>query len=485
MATIIRQTMIWLGLTRELPPGLAEVRTFLSCLGEFDEDLVRELAAERGHGRDDHPVRAIWNLLAIGLYLRNRNFAELLGELQRNSDLARVLGFREIGPNLYDLPSDSAVSRFHRKMTSEYLSRVEAIFARTAQVLAAENPEFGKHTALDASDVRTHARPGSKKAEESQEGTRSEEVDAEQEQAGVARSEGSEEQRAEGRESSDPEASWSVKTKRWEDEQGKQRKETKSTFGYKLFAVSDTTIPGIVSVDVVTGSTSDQTMVNPMVEASMANLGDSRMETMSMDKGFDSEGTVLESYEKGVAAVVPVRGVPKNLENQPREDREVSLVPGGNVVYDRYSGEVACYEPAPSGQEEPIRRTMTYAGFEAGRDAHKFRCPLGGSAATLCSAFATCAAGPSGSQGRQTRVPLETDPRRFAPIYPRSKRWTRVYKGRTSVERINSFLKEVLQIERHYLRGRNAIKLRVLLASVTLNIRTLVSLRSQAVSEAA
>ncbi len=74
---------------------------------------------------------------------------------------------------------------------------------------------------------------------------------------------------------------------------------------------------------------------------------------------------------------------------------------------------------------------------------------------------------------------METDYRRFAPVYPRSKRWKRLYNGRSAVERINSYLKEVLQLERHCLRGKKAIKLRVLFASITLNVRTLVSLRAQ------
>lgn len=63
-----------------------------------------------------------------------------------------------------------------------------------------------------------------------------------------------------------------------------------------------------------------------------------------------------------------------------------------------------------------------------------------------------------------------------------SKRWKRLYNGRSAVERINSYVKDVLPLERHALRGRNAIKLRVLFASITLNVRTLISLRRQALT---
>jgi hypothetical protein len=478
MATVIRQTMIWGELERELPPGLEEVAEFLHALSQFDDDIVRELERERGHGRDDHPVRAMWNLLATGLYLRHGRFSEVLAELSRNSDLARLLGFDEIGPNLYKIPSDSAVSRFHVKLNNDvYLEKVNEVLKRSVAALAAENPEFGKHTALDASDVRTHARPPRKAAQAEQSNN-----------DGAPPQEPSQENDKEQEEhtSSDPEASWSVKTKTWEDGQGKKRKETKSTYGYKYYAVSDSTVPAVVAVDVQTGKTSDQNMAMPMVDAARENLPNDRMKTVAMDKGFDSEQNVRGAFSRDVAAVVPVREVPENLDKLPKADREEPLSPGSNVVYDRYTGEVACYETSAS-ESEPTRRTVTYAGFESDRSAHKFRCPLGPLAATQCTAFDSCAAGPAGSQGRQVRISLETDYRRFAPIYPRSKRWKRLYNGRSAVERINSYVKDVLQLERHAVRGQKAIKLRALLASITLNVRTLISLRRQAAvtSEAA
>jgi hypothetical protein len=467
MASITRQTKIWSELERELPPGLEQVLEFLRTLSQFDEEVVRELDRERGHGRDDHPVRAMWNLVMTSLYLRHGRFSEVLAELSRNSDLARLLGFEEIGPNRYRLPSKSALSRFHVKLNEEaHLAKVQAVFAGTVQALKTENPDFGKHAALDAADVRTHARPGRKLSQDKTD-------DSQQ-------SDAKDTPKKEQKPSSDPEASWSVKTKTWEDGQGKKRQETKSTFGYKLYAAVDATIPAVIAVDVQTGKTSDQSMALPMIDAARENLGDDRMETVAMDKGFDSEENVRGALDRGVAGIVPVRDVPENLERLPKQDREESLSPGGNIFYDRYTGEVVCYESSEN-QSEPTRRPMVYAGFEQDRSSHKFRCPLGAQAATECRAFQHCAAGSSGCQGRQMRVPIKIDYRRFAPVYPRSKRWRRLYNGRSAAERINSYVKEVLQLERHALRGKKAIKLRVLIASITLNVRTLTSLRQQAV----
>ena len=146
-------------------------------------------------------------------------------------------------------------------------------------------------------------------------------------------------------------------------------------------------------MEVETGKTSDQKMAIPMIEAARENLGENnedRMKTVAMDKGFDSEENVREANKRGVHAIVPVREVPDNLEKLSKEDREEPLLPGGNVVYDRYSGEVACYESPENKKEDPTRRTMTYAGYEADRSSHKFRCPLGAYAQAACTSFESC-----------------------------------------------------------------------------------------------
>lgn len=300
MATFTRQPTIWQKFERELPPGLVELSDFLLMLSEFDASLVHELRKERAHGRDDHPVAAMWNLIAVALYLRRGKFSELLAELNRNSDLARLLGFLEIGANQYDLPSSSAVSRFHSKLKSrKYVALVQDVFDRIVTVIAAENPELGAQTALDASDIRTHARPGRTNRSAAGEETAGEETSGEE-----AATDGV-------RPSSDPEASWSIKQKTWKGPDGQKRTTVKKTFGYKLFAVTDTVVPVIWVVDVETGSQPDSPMAMSMLDAARDILGSDRIQTLAMDKGFDSEENVREAFHRGVSAIVPFRDVPE------------------------------------------------------------------------------------------------------------------------------------------------------------------------------
>lgn len=452
-----RQATIWPLIKRDgvLPPGLMELKAFLGVLGEFDEEVVKALEADRGpRGRDDYPVVAMWRLLAVQLFLRRAMFTDLLGELRRNVDMARLLGFKEQLPGDFDLPSQSAVSRMHRKLKEQpYATLVKGIQEKTVEALRREDPMIGKHTAQDSTDVRTHGHPARHVGKPDKE-----------------------------KPATDPEASWSVKTKRWEDKDGKKREETKSTFGYKACLNVDVGQPVVIEVQTVTGSTNDHLVATPLLEGAVRILGPEVMETCAEDKGFDSTKNVERAYrDLGVALIVPARDVPEELEALPPEDREVALETGGNVVRDVYTGEVACYERTTGG--EATRREMKYAGFEKDREMHKFRCPLGAAAATKCSSFATCSAGPCGKQGRQVRVRMDADIRRFAPIYPRSKKWKRLYNGRSAAERANSYLKGVLRLEGHCLRGLKAISLRVVLASTVLNLRTLLALRAARASQ--
>jgi hypothetical protein len=446
----LRQGTLWplLRVERELAPGLREVEEFLDTFRECDGEVVDALIAERGHGRDDYPVPAMWRMMLVQLFLRKGKFSDLIAELRRNADFADLLGFKECLPGIFDVPDASAVCRMHKKLKSEkYRGRLKRVLKKSAMLARKEDPRIGKNTAEDCTDIRTHGHP-----------TRHE-GDPEKEKPAT-----------------DPEASWSVKTKRWVEEDGKHE-ETKRCFGYKACLNVDVVHPVVLEAQTVSGSTSDQGLAIPVLQGAVDVVGPGTMETCAEDKGFDSTENVREAYrDLGVALIVPVRDVPEELDKVPAEDREVALEPGGNVVRDIYTGEVACYERTSGG--EPVRREMKYAGFEKDRETHKFRCPLGGAAGTTCSAFSTCSAGGCGNQGRQVRVEMETDIRRFAPVYPRSKKWKGLYKGRTAAERVNSYVKEVLRLEDHCLRGLAAISLRVLLASVTLNIRTVLALRA-------
>jgi len=61
------------------------------------------------------------------------------------------------------------------------------------------------------------------------------------------------------------------------------------------------------------------------------------------------------------------------------------------------------------------------------------------------------------------RIKLSQDRRVFTPVARSSYQWKRLYKKRTSVERVNSRLDVSFGFEQHFIRGQKKMKLRVAL----------------------
>nr|WP_199505512.1 transposase [Halanaerobium sp. MA284_MarDTE_T2] len=64
------------------------------------------------------------------------------------------------------------------------------------------------------------------------------------------------------------------------------------------------------------------------------------------------------------------------------------------------------------------------------------------------------------SGGNGTRISLEEDPRVFTPVARQSYKWDRIYKARTSVERVNSRLDVSYGFENHTVRGIDKMELK-------------------------
>jgi len=161
-----------------------------------------------------------------------------------------------------------------------------------------------------------------------------------------------------------------------------------------------------------------------------ANLPADRIETLAYDKAADSGEVHALLAGKGIVPLIQMRAL------WPGEPER--LLPGhdgsSNVVY-KEDGTIYCYDKV---SDPPVRHRMSYIGHEPERETLKYRCPAKHEG-WECPMSAVCNAGKS--YGKTVRVPQATDPRRF-PSRPRAtKKFERLYKGRTAVERVNARLK--------------------------------------------
>lgn len=393
-----------------------------------DERLMRALEAQRGKGRDDYPVRAVWNSILAGIVFQHPSIESLRQELLRNAQLRQVCGFDPVEAAEDAVPPAWVYTRFLKKLMSQQ-GQIDEMFDGMVEKLRAELKAFGRHLACDSKGIRTHARPRGKDALEHLE--------------------------PDGRRDAD--ADFGKKTYVEKRQDGTLWKRVKSWFGYKVHLVVDADYELPIAYEVTRASRPDnesaRRMLDDLQEAHPDLLKD--CEALMADKAYD-DGKLLDKLWGG-HRIKPV--IPKRQDWRDGEMTRPLLEGADNIVYD-CQGQIYCYCMWTGERQE-----MVYWGYEQKRDCQKWRCP----AAVYgyeCKDWERCCGG--GAYGRIVRVPRAIDRRTFTPLARASLAFERHYKKRTSVERVNSRLDVSFGFERHFIRGLAKIRLRCSLALVVM-----------------
>ncbi len=90
----------------------------------------------RGRGRDDYPVRAMWNALIAGLVFQHPSAAALIRELWRKSELRQLCGFDPLR-GMGAAPSDDAFGRF-LELVIEHRDKLVEMFHQLVEELSRE-----------------------------------------------------------------------------------------------------------------------------------------------------------------------------------------------------------------------------------------------------------------------------------------------------------------------------------------------------------
>ena len=400
-----------------------------------DEALVLSLEKLRGKGRDDYPVRAVWNSLVAGIVFQHPSIEALRRELQRNGELRVLCGFNPLlGMNA--VPTDSNYSRFLTNLLGMEES-VRAMFHQLVEDLRKALPDLGKYQAIDGKAIPSVAAPQSKEKRA-------------QKDADKAAKKLQPDRRRED------DADWGVKTYRGTHKDGSSWEKVTKWFGFELHLLVDSQYELPLNYKVTKASASETVELLPLVretEERHPGMILEACEELSADKGYDSTENVSKLWDE-----FTVRPVIDCREFTRGGDTSWPLDPSkcDTIVYDN-KGRVSCTCPV-TGESRP----MTFWGFEADRETLKYRCPAAANDFP-CQGRDQCPGG-DGSYGRTVRIPLEKDRRLFTPTARDSAAWERSYNRRSAVERVNSRLDNVLGFEKHTIRGLKKMETRAGLA---------------------
>ena len=367
------------------------------------EMLIAALERERWTGRPGYPVRGMWSALIAGVLYGCEHIAEVVRLLQRDKEVRMVCGFHK-----GCLPGEDALGRFLKKLV-RHEDLMEGCFTGLVERLRQLLPGFGAKLAVDSTDIDAYSKGHRSKP-------------------------------------SDPDARWGAKggghhagPKADSGAGGKtgakkgKEGELYWWFGYKLHLVVDAVYELPVAFVLTAANEADTTQTKVLLKKAVPDEVKEKPEAVIMDKGYDSvENCRLVFTEYGAAPIIPIR------------EREGAQLPD------------IC-----NAKGTPLCSCGLAMAFW-GRDGNylKYRCPDAVGKAKCQSRF-RCT---NSAYGYVLKLPILTDPRRHPAVPRETKKWRRLYKLRTSVERVNSRVKGLLGLGRITLRGMAKVRVRSLLS---------------------
>jgi hypothetical protein len=371
-------------------PTLKTIKQLLDIIP--DEKLLVSLEEARGKGRNDYSLRTLWGVLVLSIALRHPTIEACLAELRRNESLRKLIDIESEDK----VPRKWNLSRFLDRLGEEtHLTFLHQIFDAMIQQLGEAVPDLGRDTAGDATALNARRKKAAR-------------AEVEEEQ-GLPQATG-------GR-------------KEYTDDDGKVNKVVE-WFGFKLHLLVDVKHEVSLSYKITDTKAGDGETLPAILGDAQANLPTGRIKTLAYDKAADTNDVHQLLSKANITPVIQNRSLWK-------EDHE-RMLPGhdgnSNIVYDE-AGTVYCYDRK---SQPMVRHKMSYIGHEPQRHTIKYRCPAMHEG-WECPMAKICNAGKS--YGLTVRVPQEIDVRRFPSLPRATKKFERLYKGRTAVERVNARLK--------------------------------------------
>ena len=378
-------------------------RLDLALSGIEDEELMQKLEAKRKNGRDDYPVRVMWNLLIAMIVFGHKTVESFRRELERNSQLRRKCGLCDFGRKKHLTPPSRVFSGFI-KMLCEEAIEISRIFNIGVNELYELIPGFGKKLAGDGKYIDSYAK--SKPKEEPKETDNRTENDAQ----------------------------WSIKEYHYVDQNGKAKVKKEYHFGFKVHIICDVESELPIAYTVTCANADEKKEMLKLLESPLLSNEERRRiaDYLLLDRGYDSTEMIKGVKGAGIVPVIDIRNCWKDGE-------ETKQYKDTNMVYD-YKGNVYYID------EKCEKQKMKYEGYDKQKKCLRYS-----------------------HEGKIHKIYISYDERVFLPIARDSEKFRRIYKGRTSVERLNGRLDRDYMFEEHCIRGLKKMTLMVGLSMIIMN----------------
>jgi len=294
-------------------------RLRLALEGIDDEKLMLKLEAKRKNGRNDYPVRVMWNLLIASIVFSHKTIESFRRELSRNSQLRKECGLIDGGKNL--VPSSGVFSRFIKTLAEEE-EEITQIFTAQVEELYELIPNFGQKLAGDGKYIDSYAK---KEAPKDQTAT-------------DCRTEN--------------DAKWSVKEYHYQDKSGKNQVKKDYHFGFKAHIICDVDTELPLAYSVTAANADEKHEMANLLKSPILSKKEHRKTAkyMLLDRGYDSTEMIRAIKGAGIVPVIDIRNCWKDGE-------ETKQYKDTEIVYN-YKGDVFFVD------DEGKQHKMKYKGYD-------------------------------------------------------------------------------------------------------------------------
>ena len=232
---------------------------------------------------------------------------------------------------------------------------------------------------------------------------------------------------ADGRKETD--ANYTSKEYHYTDKSGKEKVKKQTYFGFRAHIICDVKTELPIAMTVTKASSGERVEMIKMMDK-FTDEQKNKMKYMLLDKGYDSLEMLKNIIDCNAKPIVDKRNMWSN-KNETRQYKETDIVYDvkGNVFYI----DDITLKPMP----------MKYIGYDKDRDALRYE-----------------------YKGKIYRIKRTENERIFTPLARTSKKFKRIYKGRTAVERLNGRLDRDYMFEVHSIRGLKKMNAMVKLSGI-------------------
>lgn len=369
-----------------------------------DEKIIHKLYKIRGKGRNDWPVEAMWNSFLASFVFEHRSISDLLRELKRNRQLREMCGFelkyiknKDGSIQMMLAPTNSAYTNFlnNLKLCNE---EIREAFDSLVKYMYENLDLFGEILGVDGKAIQSFATNYSKKSE--RDGRR------------------------------DKDADWCMKEYTTSiSAKGEKTIKKVKWFGYRLHLIVDAKYELPIDYRLTKASGSEQTNLHEMLDI----LAKERPYILNGcdyflgDRGYDSTSLIEKLKGNGIAPII-------DICNKWRDGEKTKQYKDTNLTY-TFNGRV--FYTNEVGKEIELM----YKGYDKSSDSARYGFH------------------PKYKDRRIFRIKLDEDRRIFLPVGRQSMKFKRLYKKRTSVERVNGRLDRDYGFENHTIRGKEKMEL--------------------------